>query len=486
AGFDDLSLHDYGIEAPGISLRESLAETGESRVVRWRPGEAYLYSNVGPVAAAYAVERASGRPYAEYVRERIFEPLGMASATFALPPDVRASLATSYEADGITVLPATNPVDWPTGSISLAPRDLAPLIQLFLNRGSYRGQALLRPESIERMERPATALGARQGLAVGYGLGLEIMALDGRVFYGHSGAIDGFSSYLGYLPDAGLGYAVSISSANDEALVAMIGLIDSYLTRELPTPLAPPAAPIDPVRLEALAGYYELATPSSVSYTAVSQSVTGLQRVAYRDGALGVSGMLGTPKPLIPMGPALFRQETDPVATVAFAKDADGADRLQLKSRSLRRIPAWAAWSRIVGAVLVLLGTLSSVLFALVWVPRWRFGGLRGAPHLSVRAWPLLAALCFAAILVQLLTIPESSYGYIARYGQPTVWSIGLFGLTLLFAGCALAGAVQVVRSRRWAIRRGVWLHSAIVSALMLLTLGYLASFGVIGVMTWR
>jgi CubicO group peptidase (beta-lactamase class C family) len=486
AGFDDLSLHDYGTEAPDVSLPDSLAQTGESRRVRWQPGRSYFYSNVGPVAAARVVENVSGQAYAEYVDEHIFRPLGISSASYFLPADVRATMATSYEADGVTVLPATNPLDWPSGTLTIAPGDMASFIQMMLNRGSYRGTTLLQPASIERMERPATSLGAQNGLRVGYGLGLEIMVMEQFVFYGHSGATDGFLSYVGYLPDAGLGYYLSINSANDEGFVAIIELINAYLTRDLPKPAPPATAQPDGSELDQLTGYYALATPSSVPYTTVLQSITGIMRVT-RDGAgLAVGSALGSPKAVIPVGPRLFRAADEPVASIAFSDPIDGARFMQVKARSLRHIPTWMAWLRLGIAALFLLGILSSLLFALIWVPRWLFGRLRGVGHLNVRVWPTLAGLCFLGMMVMLMFIPDTTYVYIAKYSRPTVWSIGLCALTLLFAGFTIAGAVQALRSFRWEMRRGVRIYAAGLAAINLITLLYLASFGMIGVMSWR
>jgi CubicO group peptidase (beta-lactamase class C family) len=486
AGFDDLSLHDYGTEAPDVSLPDSLAETVESRRVRWQPGRSYFYSNVGPVAAARVVENVSGQAYAEYVGEHIFTPLGISSASYFLPADVRANLATSYEADGLTVLPATNPLDWPSGTISIAPRDMATVIQLMLNRGSHGGTALLQPASIERMERPATSLGAQNGLRVGYGLGLEIMVMEQFVFYGHSGATEGFLSYFGYLPDAGLGYYISISSANDEGFVAIIDLINAYLIRDLPRPTPPPATQPSSADLDQLTGYYALATPSSMSYTAVLQSITGMMRVSRDEAGLQIGSALGSPKAAIPVGPRLFRRADEPLATIAFSEPVDGARFMQVNARSLRHIPTWMAWLRLAGAALFLIGMLSSLLFALIWVPRWLFGRLRGVGHLNVRVWPTLTGLCFLGMLVMLMFIPDTTYVYIAKYSRPTVWSIGLFALTLLFAGFTIAGAIQSLRSFRWEMRRGIRIYAASLAAINLIALLYLASLGMIGVMSWR
>jgi hypothetical protein len=268
--------------------------------------------------------------------------------------------------------------------------------------------------------------------------------------------------------------------------VAIIDLINAYLTRDLPKPPPPPATQPGGAELDQLTGYYALATPSSVPYTTVLQSITGIMRVTRDDAGLAVGSALGSPKAAIAVGPRLFRNTDDPLATIAFSDPVDGARFMQVKARSLRHIPTWMAWLRLGGAALFLIGMVSSLLFALIWVPRWMFGRLRGVGHLNVRVWPTLAGLCFLAMLVMLMFIPDTTYVYIAKYSRPTIWSIGLFMLTLLFAGFTIAGAVQALRSFRWEMRRGVRIYAACLAAINLVALLHMASLGMIGVMSWR
>ncbi|HYF63237.1 MAG TPA: hypothetical protein VD886_10520, partial [Herpetosiphonaceae bacterium] len=165
----------------------------------------------------------------------------------------------------------------------------------------------------------------------------------------------------------------------------------------------------------------------------------------------------------------------------------DGGEQfMQIKARSLRRVPTWVAWLRLGGAALFLLAILASVLFALIWVPRLLFGKLRGVGHINARVWPLLAGLAFLAIMVLLMFIPDTTYVYLAKYGQRTAWSIGLCALTLLFAGSTVAGAVQALRSFRWEMRRSLRIYLVLAAAINLTALAYMVSHGMIGVMSWR
>ena len=62
------------------------------------PGAQTAYSNWATSLAGHLVERVSGIPFTDYLRQEIFEPLGMASASFVEPlPDALASrMADSY------------------------------------------------------------------------------------------------------------------------------------------------------------------------------------------------------------------------------------------------------------------------------------------------------------------------------------------------------------------------------------------------------
>ncbi|MBR5359270.1 MAG: beta-lactamase family protein [Lachnospiraceae bacterium] len=75
AGFDEVPFIWAGSKEQLKSLEEWLKCTEPAQV--YEPGTIASYSNWGAALAAYIVERVSGLPYEEYVRENIFKPLGM-------------------------------------------------------------------------------------------------------------------------------------------------------------------------------------------------------------------------------------------------------------------------------------------------------------------------------------------------------------------------------------------------------------------------
>ena len=96
-----------------------------------QPGEGWMY-NTGSDVLGVLIARASGRPCEAFLRERVFEPLGMSDTGFSVPGDDSGRLATVYRTDpatgGLSLYddPATGGLslydDPATGQWSVAPR----------------------------------------------------------------------------------------------------------------------------------------------------------------------------------------------------------------------------------------------------------------------------------------------------------------------------------------------------------------------------
>ena len=158
AGFDDLRYRDYASNDPTpLSLRQGIDHIRGSLYCRWPPGLHLSYSNAGPAVAAYIVQELDGRPFEEFLKHEILEPLEMAGAGLLLADDLEARLAAGYNAEGIRV-PYEHIVVRPSGALSATPRQMANFVRMLLNRGSFDGRQLVSPDSIARMERSETTL----------------------------------------------------------------------------------------------------------------------------------------------------------------------------------------------------------------------------------------------------------------------------------------------------------------------------------------
>ena len=121
---------------------------------------------------------------------------------------------------------------------------------------------------------------------------------------------------------------------------------------------------------------------------------------------------------------------------------------------------------------------LSTLPFALVWVPRWMFGGLRDVASLSTRVWPLLATLAFIAAFVTATRLR------LADTMSPNLKTMLICGLGWLFGLLALVGLFQAVRTfgRQ---RRLVALHSLLPALAVAGMALWLARIGMLGVRLW-
>ena len=129
-----------------------LLEVGQTGV-RPEPGREMAYSNVAYDLLGEIVQRVSGQSFNDFMRQSIFEPLGMKDATFIHPGKVRERCirpraGTTYdwpdEVNGKTI---------PSSTLWATAMDMAIFAQTFLNGGIYGDFRLLSPATVAAMTR---------------------------------------------------------------------------------------------------------------------------------------------------------------------------------------------------------------------------------------------------------------------------------------------------------------------------------------------
>jgi CubicO group peptidase (beta-lactamase class C family) len=132
--------------------------------VRFEPGTKWVYCQSSINTAARIVEVVSGKPFVDFLNERLFVPLGMKDTTFYLSEEQAARLATSYRrtdegqlepADNFILYgkPPTSRDRFPAangGLFSTAP-DYARFCQMILGGGQFGGRTYLSKAAIEQM-----------------------------------------------------------------------------------------------------------------------------------------------------------------------------------------------------------------------------------------------------------------------------------------------------------------------------------------------
>jgi CubicO group peptidase (beta-lactamase class C family) len=482
AGWDDFALREWAYNPVNeATLKEGLAYNPKSRTSRWKPGTRMAYSNSGPDAAAYVVEKITGQRFEDYVEQNWFKPLSMDTASYFETPEIQVRRTKFYHKDGRTPFPYWRHIMRPAGSILASAREMANYVQFYLNRGSFGGIQLLPPSAIERMEIPTSTYAAREGMKTGYGLSNFTTIKNRWQFHGHDGVVPGGLTELAYLPNAGVGYAFMINTGNFQTQSQINDLIQAYITRSLARPVLPPTNPASLKLAQDYAGWYEFISPRN-EIMHFQTRILGLTKISCSDRGLRTHRIFGPTRDYVAVTDRLFRRQDDPVPTLALIADKSEGILIQGPSTTLRRVPAWLAWLElsVTGAAVLLM--VSSLVFALVWVPQKLFGGMRTVGYLSVRTAPLLATLSIAGAEALAFFSGEDA---IDRLGQVSPWSVGIFAFTLSFAVFAILGLALVWGFRKREIRRGVWWHSFLTSAVLTIVAVYLAYWGIIGLKTW-
>jgi beta-lactamase class C len=200
-------------------LRSSLAQLNQL----CSPGECHAYQNVAYDAASEIVERATGLPYSEAVRQRLFAPLGMDSASatreglLTAPSWARPHLASRKPVevtDSYYRIPAAGGVNssikdlarWMAAQMGEAPRVLDPaLLQTVHMPRVYTPSEMRRIRKYrDRMSNPT------------YGLGWRDYDYAGHQIVGHRGGVTGSRSLILFDPVRKSGVVALWNSATSQ------------------------------------------------------------------------------------------------------------------------------------------------------------------------------------------------------------------------------------------------------------------------------
>jgi CubicO group peptidase (beta-lactamase class C family) len=174
------------------------------------PGVVWKYCGTAFDTLGRVIEVAGGRPYEEFLAQRLFRPLGMKDTTFRPGRAQFARLATVYkkegEAAGAGVVRSENqgpgPGDEirypsPGGGLYSTASDYVRLMQMLVDGGKAAARRLLKPETVAEMTRVHFTSKERVGFTPGLGMGLgvqvvmtptDVTEMLGAGSFGHGGA----------------------------------------------------------------------------------------------------------------------------------------------------------------------------------------------------------------------------------------------------------------------------------------------------------
>jgi len=233
---------DYGTAEVVRRLKDVPLKTGFR--------ERYAYDNILYAAATLVIEQASGQPYAQFLQQRFFDPLGMDGTRFnadALRPGDRA--ATGHAKADFVRLQPTFPLTWHNasgaGGIYSSAHDMARWVAAQLAGGAYtdaegRTQRLFSPERQKSMwslhspmniaEPAVPELAAARPDFLGYGEGWIVSSYRGEKLVWHTGGWPGMVSRVTLVPGRNLGVVVLTNQEAGGAFNAItMEVLDAYL-----------------------------------------------------------------------------------------------------------------------------------------------------------------------------------------------------------------------------------------------------------------
>jgi CubicO group peptidase (beta-lactamase class C family) len=314
-------LPDFGESVPTGQDLPTLAQfyRGGPRV-HAQPGTRFVYTNHGPAVLGQLVADVTGMPLARYLREHVFDPLGMASTCLRRGPQDGPELATGYEIGrrGLRVVAPREMVTAGAAAVVSTPADMARFMADLLRPG--RG-AILDAASARAMLAPQYQPDPR---IPGMGLAFFRSSLGGLAVVGHQGSYPGFHSQMLLAPGAAMG-VIAFSNGAHQADFWLPAAASEVLRRVLGLHQAPP--PVVPQRPDlwpGLCGVYRL--PARLLDTRLRGMLGAGIEVHMRSGQLRARFL--TPIPMLARGFVL--RGDDPADPRVLGIDLPGMGTMRL------------------------------------------------------------------------------------------------------------------------------------------------------------
>jgi CubicO group peptidase (beta-lactamase class C family) len=288
------------------------------------PGDEFLYSNSGYFLSSIIVKRVSGKPLAEFAKEKIFDPLGMKSTLIL---DNRKRIvrrrATGYSAARgifqIGMLTSSDSGQTGDGAVQTSIEDLLRWDQNFYEP-KVGGQAL-----VEQMQ---TAGALNNGQKMDYALALFVDEYKGLRRVWHEGADAGYNANLTRFPDQKFSVACLCNIENANSTQLALRVADLYLADQFKAGAAPaPGAATNTAPITLTEGELK---PKIGLYR--SPASGELRRITLRDGKLRVDFFGPNSFELTPLSAERFRVSQGG-NLVTFERRPDGKFQLLLTRR---------------------------------------------------------------------------------------------------------------------------------------------------------
>jgi len=214
SGYQDYWPQDYVMPVMLQQVtKEKILDLWARKPLDFDPGTKWQYSNTNYVIAGVIVEKASGKPLLQFLSEKVFVPLEMKSVANIDQEKLPETDPTGYLRYALGPLRPAPKVGkgwlFAAGELAMLAQDLAKWDISIID------QKVMKPSSYAELEREGLL---KNGLATGYGLGVQLGNAAGHRQMSHSGEVSGFTAQNIVLPDDRV--AVAVLTNQDAARAA--------------------------------------------------------------------------------------------------------------------------------------------------------------------------------------------------------------------------------------------------------------------------
>lgn len=204
------------------------------------PGTAAFYSNFGYDLLGLAITNAGGKPYADLLKERLLDPLGMKDTTFNPPADAGDRLMQGHNFDGSPMPNVPTPVGIEcAGGLHTTGADMLRFIQWNLDQNGDALRELRQITQAAHVYRDGleSILGMDDGGQMGaMGLGWVIVFPEGNapLIMEKTGGLQGFFTYVAIAPTRGAGAFFVMNQFNAAAFYAAVAATNEFVASIAP------------------------------------------------------------------------------------------------------------------------------------------------------------------------------------------------------------------------------------------------------------
>jgi D-alanyl-D-alanine carboxypeptidase len=229
----------------------AIIDTYKNDPLEFEPGSRFKYNNSGYQLLGVIIEKVSGQPYADFLEQRIFKPLGMNDTAYDGKQHGNAIRAAGHRRGASGFAPSaeismTQP--FAAGALVSTVDDLARW-----NAAVSAGK-LLKPATWQRAFTKATLTDGKRS---DYGYGWAISSLRGVPTIEHGGAINGFNAYVLRVPSEHVYVVVLRNTDGGTADPATVAKVAAAQAMGKPYPQRT-AVTLDAAALDACAGAYKI------------------------------------------------------------------------------------------------------------------------------------------------------------------------------------------------------------------------------------